>query len=241
MGISETWLSGTIEYMYVLSGFLCILVSRQNKTGGGVPLYIPTATEYERRDDLITIFTGNNSAECIAIDLFLRNNQLKSSHNKKLVICEIYRPPGSPVCQFLESMECMLEKNSSEDPIVYIMWDLNINLMNCPNSSTSIDLLNLFLSFGFVPLVNRPTRVSHSSYSLIDILFTNDISRISDSKTRIPTCSISDHYLISHSLNLHISINKPVYTDSQKTLFNQSKHPPKTVRFFHRSRLEFCE
>lgn len=223
MGICGTWLSDFNELMYIPAGFQCVPLTRQDKSGGGVALFVPTAMEYEQRTDLSSVFIKDISAECIAIDLLLRTNHSVSSRNRNLVICKIYRPPGGLTHLFLESMEWLLEKSSSEGPIVSIMGDLNISLMDCPISPISTDLLNLFQPTCFVPLINRPTRVTYSNYSLIDILFPNDISRISGWKTMILTCSVSDYFLISHSMDLFTTTNRSTYADLQKGyLINQN-------------------
>lgn len=93
-------------------------------------------------------------------------------------------------------------KNASGDGSrVYILGDMNIDLLRFPNSSVSVDLLNTFVSNAFIPLVNCPTRVTTCSMSLIDVLFTNDLVNINTSMTYVLTCAISDHFLIAHSLS----------------------------------------
>lgn len=147
--------------------------------------------------DLGAIFHDTNSAECIAVELALFDNS--SRHMSKIIICEIYCPPNRPVTPFLCSLDTLLRNASGDGARVYIMGDMNIDLLRFPNSSASVDLLNTFVSKAFIPLVNCPTRVTTCGMSLIDVLFTNDFVNIIASMTYVLTCTISDHFLIAHS------------------------------------------
>lgn len=120
-------------------------VPRQGRSGGGVALLIPIAMEWVLGTDLSSFFIIEYSTESLAIDLFPRTDLPLPFWSQKLVIWEIHRPSRGTIHQSLESLECMLAKLSSEGPIVFIMGDLNINSMDCPNASISTDLLNLYL------------------------------------------------------------------------------------------------
>lgn len=119
------------------------------------------------------------------------------------VICEIYQPPNR-LGSFLDSLDTFLNTASPEGLTVYTMGDINVSLLGFPNINVSVDLLSLYLIHSFVPLINRPTKVT-PSISLIDVLFTNDISNIDSSVTNVLTCAISDHYLIAHVLNSQLT------------------------------------
>ena len=55
------------------------------------------------------------------------------------------------------------------------MGDYNINLLNVDIHNLSSEFLNLMYSFAFFPVINKPTRISKNTSSLIDNIFCNDI------------------------------------------------------------------
>lgn len=81
------------------------------------------------------------------------------------------------------------------------MGDLNIDLLRLPEMCGSLDLLNLFLMYAYVSVVNSATLATPNSISLIDVIFTNNSANLSYSSTNMLTCSISDHFLLAYSIH----------------------------------------
>ena len=61
-------------------------------------------------------------------------------------------------------------------------------------------------SNSFIQLINKPTRVTHSTVTIIDNIFTNEYENDNKYMTGILTTDISDHYPIFHITLCH---NKP--------------------------------
>ena len=73
----------------------------------------------------------------------------------------------------------------------YIMGDFNIVLLKS-NSNTDVEeFLQINLSSGLRTSISKPTRITPTSKTLIDNIFTSNISSPSISGNII--CSISDH------------------------------------------------
>ena len=56
----------------------------------------------------------------------------------------------------------------------------------------------MFYSYGFMPLINRPTRIAHTSASIIDNILTNNHTDIANSQHGILLTDVSDHFPIFH-------------------------------------------
>ena len=82
---------------------------------------------------------------------------------------------------------------------IFILGDLNCNLLNA-NDTGSKCLLDFCNGFNLTQLIERPTRTTETSESLIHVILAFNKSLIS--KTNVFTNSISDHDLIVASLNL---------------------------------------
>ena len=73
-----------------------------------------------------------------------------------------------------------------------------IHLFNCEVHSSTAEFVNLMHSHSFVPLINRPTRTSNQSATLIDNIFTNNYQNICQSMQAILVTNISDHFPVVH-------------------------------------------
>ena len=59
---------------------------------------------------------------------------------------------------------------------IYICGDFNIDLLKVDEISNDQLCYNLICSFGFLPLITQPTRVVDNQTSLIDNIFSNNLS-----------------------------------------------------------------
>ena len=74
------------------------------------------------------------------------------------------------------------------------------------------DFLNTLLSNSFLPLINRPTRVTSSTSTLIGNIFTDNYHRMETPEQGPCLSNMSDHYPIFHM----DSIKTPGYENSQR-------------------------
>ena len=161
--------------------------------------------------------------------------QLKTC--KSFLFGTVYRPPNTPI-SFLENLTETLVDLSLLSPglDVILLGDLNCNLLgNCPDSQALLDLcstLNLF------QLVEKPTRVTETSQTLIDVILTTN-------KLFIDTCNvmsstISDHCLVYLTLKLKAQRTRASYIttrsyknfDPDKFIEDLSHVPFHMVTFF---------
>ena len=92
----------------------------------------------------------------------------------------VYRPPGGNIDMYLDEMSSLLEYIQGIYPNAHILvsGDYNINLLK--RDCASSDWSALMSSYNLLPLVTRPTRVTGSSATLIDNIFTNKYNMLSD-------------------------------------------------------------
>ena len=77
--------------------------------------------------------------------------------------------------------------------------DQNIDFLN--DNSNTRELINLNTSFGFVPTIVKPTRVTHNSSTLIDNLYVSS-NCINVALGYVLNEDISDHYPCIVSVNI---------------------------------------
>ena len=101
----------------------------------------------------------------------------------------VYRPPDSDIAVFHEKMGALLD--NVKDRRCYLLGDFNLDLLKSEHHSATGTFISDLNSKGLHPLISLPTRITGSSATLIDNIFTNDYLRPVSSG--LLTTSISDH------------------------------------------------
>ena len=170
-----------------IPGYDKIIKSREGKLGGGLAFFLDSDLNIKckLRPDLeyqdTTVFEG----------LFIQISQplLKV---KDIIIGVIYRPPGTNLERFYDCFFPIIERISSENRPCYILGDFNIDLLsNSSMGGSGQTFLNRFFSNGFYTRIDRPTRITEYSSTLIDHIFTN--VHKNNSMSGIWVADIADH------------------------------------------------
>ena len=85
----------------------------------------------------------------------------------------------------------LLENISKEQKSIFLLEDLNINLLNYNEHNQTNEFLDSLASNSFIPLILQPTRITSHSNTLIDNIFSNVIDP--DIISGNLTATISDH------------------------------------------------
>ena len=208
IGITETWLQTDTCDLYMLEGYNFVEKHRESRSGGGVGLFIDESISFIKRDDL-SMF--DEYIQCVSVEA--EKHVLKTSKN--VVISVIYRPPNTDVRIFIDKMNIMLDTIMKEHKLCYLLGDYNSNILNYDTHDTTAEFIAILYSHAILPLINRPTRVTQSSTTAIDNIFTNDIDAIENGCHGILVTDISDHFPIFHIGNKEIksmASGKSVYT-----------------------------
>ena len=181
IGISETWLDDSFHCVDI-PGYNFLHKHRNNRTDGGVALYLADYLNFKLREDLG--FTNNKGAESLFIEINRRNE-------KNVIVGIVYRPPDQNLNEFLCDLDIVLNKFSNENKSVFLLGDWNVNIMNHSKHEATSQFLDTLYSKMFFPLISRPTRLTAHKASLIDNIFTND--PLSHAISGLFLNDISDH------------------------------------------------
>ena len=188
--LCETWLKPNDPDPKILD-YKFIGRHRSNRKGGGVGFLIKNTLKARTID--LTLNT--DSAESLFIEV-------KGNHDNMLV-GSIYRPPNTNVCDFIDSYQVLGEKLHKFKNVL-IGLDHNLDLLKNSTHSLTQQFLEATLDAHLIPVITKPTRVTHSSATLIDnILIKSD--RCETHQGNIIITNISDHYpsmVTLDSLNL---------------------------------------
>ena len=98
--------------------------------------------------------------------------------------------------EFIEQFSYVLENLNKYKCHSYILGDFNIDLLKTNCHAPTAKFINLIFSSSFIPLINRPTRVTDTTATLIDNIFTNNLN--DHALNGILTTDISDHFSVFH-------------------------------------------
>ena len=115
--------------------------------------------------------------------------QIELEYGKKCVIGVIYCHPKQNLNRFHLSFEKVLELLSCKNVTYYIGGDFNINLLQNENKVKAY--IDMTFSLRAIPLITHCTRVTDNSQSLLNHVYTNNISN--ETHSYILLDDISDH------------------------------------------------
>ena len=177
VALCETKCSKNTENLYKIDGYSIVSNSR-NSHGGGVAIYSSADISINVIQNLCFM---EDYIETLCISFKLKN--------ELFYICVVYRKPGSNFEQFLDKYEEILRVICRSKCIV--CGDFNLDLLKYENSKTVEAYVNLSFQFSLFPFVNRPTRVSTHSASVIDHIWCNFLN---PAKSGILLNDTSDHF-----------------------------------------------
>ena len=197
--ISETWADLTVsDASLEIPGYQLFRQDRgQHKAGGGLCIYAKANLKITVLEDLSSAYDDGYQQQWLKV-------QCRSF--KSFLICNTYRPPQTPTTCF-ESLSNSLTDALLLDLDIFVLGDLNCNLLGSSPEATS--LTDFASTFNLHQLIEKPTRITETTKSLIDVIMTTNVNVVTLSDA--VACSISDHHLVYVVMALKTPRLKPSY------------------------------
>ena len=154
IGLTETWLHSATPPIFEIDNYTLEHIDRKQGKGGGVAFYIHNNLKYKLRRDICV-----EGIESMFIEITVNNI-------KNRIVGILYRPPNNVVDVFLDRLESCLEAVSRENKEIFIMGDFNIDI-SLPHTAQGQSFINLLSSYTFIPLIDKPTRTTASTHTII--------------------------------------------------------------------------
>ena len=195
--LTETHISNDFDSSKILLENLNLYRNDCTNFSGGLITYVNCELFSKRRDDL-----ESPNIQTLWVEVKYKN--------KNILICNVYRPPSSPV-SFWENFNICIEKALDVNSNLLIVGDINENqLLTANNKFNQIMIMNSLNSF-----ITEPTRVTPYSSTLIDpIAISNDLEPINYGVIDIPS-DISDH----KSTYVHIKFPSNISATLKRTVW----------------------
>jgi len=123
-------------------------------------MYINNNIQYNLRDDISIFYEGEFES------IFIETLEAKG---KGTVVGEIYRIPNTNMKISLESFESIISQIDGHSSTI-IGTDQNIDFLHTMHDGQTEELLNVYLASAIIPTITKPTRITHTTATLIDNL-----------------------------------------------------------------------
>ena len=184
---------------YCIDGYHTLDKSLYSTKGRGMIIYLAESLYYRRRYDL-----EDTSTECMWIELSIRH--------KPVIIGSFYRSPSQtpPVReQFFSTLDNMLENtinNTANIDSIICGGDFNSrSKMWWPDDINSVEgnkLYQVMVKHALSQLIHEPTRITPTSKTCLDLLFTSTPGYVTNSEVEPPIMG-SDHSKVCMTLNFN--------------------------------------
>ena len=178
---AETFLKEShFNHELLVPGFKFLRQDRTMCGGGGFMLYYKDCLNVVHRTDIscnLQQFT-----ESIWVEIVY-------PHSKNVLLGFIYRSPSESVSEWYDPFETMIIRARETSLHTIILGDFVIDLLR---ESGSQHLCDLMSSYGMEQLVDKPTRITDTSRTLIDHIYVSNSSYVSE--VCISSLSLSDHF-----------------------------------------------
>ena len=217
--LSETWSTNDDFYNnsnYHLQNYDALHFQRKSvKRGGGLLIYVQKHLNYRVLDNLSI---SDDDGEFLSIEII-------NEHSKNFIVSCCYRPPKGNINNFSTHLNMIFDNANSNKKKFFVLGDYNMNCINYEENSDVRNFYNNVFQHGAIPLINKPTRVTTTTATLIDNIITNCFFEKSLKKGIIKS-SISDHFPIF------------VVFDNNKNNTTESKNSKISKRTFNEQNIE---
>lgn len=179
LGLSETKLKEhKTTDAFKINGFQIFRKDNDSNGGGGLLVYVKNGINARRREDLET-----NNISCLWLEI-------SPARSKSFLVGNLYRPPDTRA-EFNDRFEEFIDILINEDKEFILLGDFNKDFLN---AETDRDWGNFTTSLGLTQLVNEPTRITNTSQTLIDHIYTNIEENIQ--RVHVERLCLSDHFAV---------------------------------------------
>ena len=219
--VSETWLKTDLLQFFKIDEYNLFASCRDTSEGGGTAVYVHSKFNAKQRNDLMALnMDHSQSQQMYFTNTFVEIELVQNKVAKKVVVGGIYRPPNLSQALFAGYMEQVLTVLEPENKLVALAGDYNFNMLKKEEDKNVTYFVNLLSSYGYVPVISKPTRVIKGHSSLLDNIFVNNHNIVKASGVLLT--DLSDHFPV------YVLLSLVHHTESKKELrevFNMHKLP----------------
>lgn len=137
------------------------------------------------------------------------------------MVGSIYEHPSVNVGDFKDKLDEVIKLFNPYKYQLYVLGDMNIDFFKCSSHPPTEASLDMLYSNNLLPVVTKPTRLTSHSATLIDHIYTNNVSQLLPG---IITVDISDHFPVICMVDIPLKKQKSVWCFRDYSKFNQDSY-----------------
>lgn len=190
--ITETWLNDRVldDDLYI-NGYKIYRHDRVSNRGGGVCIYAKVELT-------ISVLPCDRNIEQLWISVRFQNEMIG--------LGVTYRSPKYDIQSFIAVLEDTIGSIFPSVNRLICTGDFNMNVLDLHASNTH-SLFSLLDTFGLYQIIDAPTRVTHNTFSLIDLILVDNADSVQD--CGVIECDLSDHYAVFCTIGVNRTIHMP--------------------------------
>ena len=125
--------------------------------------------------------------------------RIEVSKGKYKIVGNIYRPNSAPLADLARAItthqniiQNLQSNKNHKNCNIQLLSDFNVNILNFAQHELTNTYLESMFSIGLLPVITRPTRITHTSATLIDHIF--ESNKVNRYIAGIILSSLSDHF-----------------------------------------------
>ena len=175
-----TFLTKDSKSLAEINGYTSFHTVLENRPGGGVSVYVKN--EIPVHEIIVSPF--NDIIETIFVKI--------SVHNFTVLVGELYRIPNTSLPEFEHSMLDVYETVKRCKNVI-IGSDHNLDFLKQSNHQPTSHFVDSLMANELLSVITKPTRLSHTSSTLIDNIFIKGVQLMSFNSCVLVE-NVSDHF-----------------------------------------------
>lgn len=194
LALTETWLNEDVDDADLhIDGYVLLRKDRGSR-GGGVAFYL-------RENLCCKIVPSLSVGERLWVNVKL--------NGLCVVVGVAYRPPSTSVADFIDDLEMDFSQYLPVCDELFCLGDFNIDVLDLASGSCA-RFSEMCDAYSIKQIVDKPTRLTRSSATAIDLILTTNTDLVADWDT-MNADNVSDHELIFCNLNLRPISDKETF------------------------------
>jgi hypothetical protein len=196
--LQETWLREESDMsLFHIPNYNYIAQGKYSSEHGGLLVYLHNTLSYQK----YKLPIKPSIWECMIIKIFSDNNE------KDIYLVNIYRPPkanysSETIHDFIAELSRIMYDICNSNSIIIMLGDFNIDLLKMHERIHFKDYFLAMIGLGLLPHITLPTRLTETSSTLIDNIYSNiPHNNHLRCTSGILVSDISDHFLCYNSVS----------------------------------------
>lgn len=190
--LTETHITEEIEVSEInIKGYSHVSTNSSSRHTGGTLIYIKE--EYRFKNIL---------SDSLCMNMWITGIDITINH-KRYIILNCYHSPNASHSEFMTKLENIVAEWTTVNCVLIVIGDFNINMARKTWYSEKLNML--IKNCGLVQIMDKFTRITNESSTIIDLIITNNKQLEFEVHT---TPKITDHSIIT--INLTTEKNKPI-------------------------------